>query len=188
MTPFAMLFLLAPIPPIDAPVLDMCAIGAADASTTLGVKNSVKLDSGTSAYAAAGCKRFVADFVVQSSAHPSSASLDRRFRLSGMPTSSSWEASKGACEGLKLAVKVYRKGVGATSFSSVSSATYKGAWTETTQTTFGGCYLVKTGTEPGDKLPNKLGTETWRLSVDAKLYDNVIPVSAKLEFMPKPPE
>ena len=186
MNPLAMLLVLAPINP-NTPILDMCKTGGADATTTLGAKNSVTLSSGTSAYAAGGCKRFVADFVVEPSAHPISSALIKEFRLSGQPTSTSYEGSKGACEGLKLAVKVYRKKAGTTSFESVSSATYVGKWSEPTQTTFGGCWLSKTGTEPPHASPNTLGTETWRVAVDAKLYDNVIPVSATLEFMPEPP-
>ncbi len=111
MYPSALLLLLA-LPPIDGPVLDMCAHDAADASATLGVKDSVTLQGGSlgpSGYASSGCKRFIADFVVHPGAHAASPSMERSFRVDGGSVWTVDGANKDLCEQYSLAVKVYRR-------------------------------------------------------------------------------
>lgn len=191
MYPSALLLLLA-LPPIDGPVLDVCAIEAADASTTLGVKDSVTLTGeslGSSGYARSGCKRFIADFVVHPGAHAASPSMERSFRVDGGSVWTVDGASKDLCEQYSLAVKVYRRKAGATAFETVASAKYQGRWIEPTPNAFGGgCNLTKTGTSAPLAKPNKLGPETWRVTVEAKLQILPLTVSATLAFQPKPPQ
>jgi hypothetical protein len=163
-------------------VIDPCSTAAANATATL-IENDDDdvLNSGTAAYASQQCNRFVADFNVASNADPASKFGTETLQLGGGITSNTWQGNKAICESVKVYVSVYKKGVGASAFTKLSSATYKGVWADGPM--FDMCNLEKTsGTNPPTGTPNASGTETYRVAVRGLQGSTAVPVSARIGF------
>lgn len=163
-------------------VLDYCAKAAPNATATLAADDDDDvLNSGTAAYATSQCKRFLADFVVLSTANPADSHGTQEFSIGGGITSTAYQGNKTSCEQVKVNLTIYKKGVGQTSFAKQSTAAYKGVWADGPM--FDTCNLVKTsGTNPPDGTPNAGGSETWRVAVSATQNGTAVPVSARIAF------
>ena len=163
-------------------VLDPCASAAANASATLIADDDEDvLNSGNAAYASQKCTRFVADFNVASNANPADSHGTLEFDLGGGITATAYQGSKALCEASKVNVTVYKKAVGASTFTKLTSAAYKGVWSD--GSLFKTCNLEKTsGTNPPSGTPNASGTETYRVAVRATQNNVAVPVSARIAF------
>jgi hypothetical protein len=163
-------------------MLDPCASAAANATATLIADDDDDvLNSGTAAYASQKCTRFVADFNVAATANPADSHGTMEFDLAGGITATSWQSNKALCEASKVNVTVYKKAVGATKFSKLTSAAYKGVFSD--GGLFKMCNLEKTsGTNPPSGSPNASGQETYRVAVRATQNNVAVPVSARIAF------
>ena len=163
-------------------MVDQCAIATANATATLiADDNDDVLNSGSAAYASQKCTRFVADFNVASNADPADSHGTKDFNLAGGITATAYQSNKTLCESSKVNVTVYKKALGAANFTKVTSAAYKGVWSD--GGLFKMCNLEKTsGTNPPTGTPNTSGQETYRVAVRATQNDVAVPVSARIAF------
>jgi hypothetical protein len=167
------------------PLLDLCRVAAADATATLSANDdSDRFTSGSLAYGSrSGCTRFVADFVVAPNAEPADNHGTMDFLADGTVLNGFGNLSAANCTATRVSVTRYRRTAGATSFVRESSATYSGAYTAPTATTFGGCYAVlDNGDQAAFHQPNPAGSETYRIAVRATRNNVVIPVEASIGF------
>jgi hypothetical protein len=170
---------------IIGPLLDLCRVAAADATATLSANDdSDRFTSGSLAYGSrSGCTRFVADFVVAPNANPADNHGTMDFLAEGSVLNGFGNLSAAHCAATRVSVTRYRRAVGAASLVRESSATYSGAYTAPTATTFGGCYAVlESGDEAAYHQPNPAGPETYRIAVRATRNNVVVPVEASIAF------
>lgn len=168
---------------------DPCGMEAADTSATLGPDtDSIERMSGLPAYSGkSGCKRFVADFHVLSTADPASNIGTLIYHVTGDIEALPNQAA--SCGAVELVVSTFEKAVGARLFEKRTSAKYKGTWIpggydEELAITFPArCGLVKvSGKDAPSDTPNPAGTEIWRVAVSGTVHGKPMPVKASIWF------
>jgi hypothetical protein len=186
--PLLLLVLMAPTlgagsgPPS---LVDPCTSVAADAAATIGRDDGGHLlESRGIGYDAMTrkCRRFVADFALlanASSAHPLGAS--DRLWLSGAVGFAAMPKDEPTCAQLEVKLAVYKKVAGQQTFVRVSAASYRGAW----NAGMGLCLAARSsGAGPPRVSPNPAGTDTYRVTVAAKVGSLAKPVYASMSFAP----
>jgi hypothetical protein len=161
--------------------IQSCSTIAADKSATLTASDmeDVLTSTGTSYSSRASCNRFVADFIVLSSATPGTQFSDGWFKLAGGLIS---QTTASTCEGAKVDVRVYKKALGASNFASYSNLVLEGDWIDT-DGGFDMCnWKVKSGAYGAASEPNNGGTETYRVAVKASIGGTAKPVEARIRF------
>jgi hypothetical protein len=170
-------------PGVNAPRQMMtCATMAADKSATLTANDmeDVLTSTGTAYSTRATCNRFVADFIVLSSATPGTQFSDGWFKVAGGLIGQSNSAA--TCEGIKVDMRVYKKALGATHFTSYSNVVLEGDWIDSNGG-FDTCnWKVKSGALGAAAEPNNGGSETYRVAVKASSGGVAKPVEAKIRF------
>lgn len=170
-------------PGVNPPVqMQTCSTMAADKSATLTASDmeDVLTSTGTAYSSRATCNRFVADFIVLSSATPGTQFSDGWFKVGGGLIGQSTSAA--TCEGVKVDVRVYKKALGASSFSSYSNVVLEGDWIDSPNG-FDTCnWKVMSGALGAAAEPNDGGTETYRVAVKASIGGVAKAVEAKIRF------
>jgi hypothetical protein len=167
-------------PAVPVPI-QSCSTIAADKSATLTANDmeDVLTSTGTAYSSRASCNRFVADFIVLSSATPGTQFSDGWFKVGGGLIG---QTTAATCEGAKVDVRVYRKALGASSFSSYSNVVLEGDWIDSAEG-FDSCsWKIKSGAFGAAAEPNNGGSETYRVAVKATSNGVVKPVEARIRF------
>ncbi|HET6584968.1 MAG TPA: hypothetical protein VFG69_16040 [Nannocystaceae bacterium] len=161
--------------------IQSCSTIAADKSSTLTANDmeDVLTSTGTSYASRTACNRFVADFIVLSSASPGTQFSDGWFKVGGGLMG---QETASTCEGARVDMRVYKKALGASSFASYSNIVLEGDWHDS-PTGFDSCsWKVVSGAVGAAAEPNNGGTETYRVAVKASIGGVAKPVEARIRF------